>query len=389
MNCRNTTKPRGQRTRWWGKAAALGALFALGLGANAQVNSYAFAQSSGSYTAITTGGGATVVGTSGWDDNVTNVTGLPSFTFNGIAYTALNINSNGYITFGATAPGTTNYTPISSTAGYAGAVSAMGRDLINNGAGTEILRQVVGNDIVIQWTNARRYDLGAITGDVLNFQIRLNTVTNAVSIVYGTCTATNTTSRTVQCGLRGATNTAFNNRSSSTSWASTTAGGTNAATVSTSNTIMPASGLTFTWTPPAPCAGTPTPGSIPTTAGFCAPSGTVSLTGTGFSSGVTGLTFQWEESDDNGVGDAWANAVGGTGATTASYTSPTLSGNIFYRLRVTCSNGGGTATTNSAAVSLVNCSYDIAGPSSSTFTSIMPMRAGWMAPVEMTTPARR
>jgi len=31
------------------------------------------------------------------------------------------------------------------------------------------------------------------------------------------------------------------------------------------------------------------------------------------------LTYQWQESDDNGVGDAWANAVGGSGSTTSSY----------------------------------------------------------------------
>jgi hypothetical protein len=38
MNCRNTTKPRGQRTRWWGKAAVLGATLALtGLQASAQI----------------------------------------------------------------------------------------------------------------------------------------------------------------------------------------------------------------------------------------------------------------------------------------------------------------------------------------------------------------
>ena len=35
-------------------------------------------------------------------------------------------------------------------------------------------------------------------------------------------------------------------------WATTTAGGANSSTVTSSNTIMPASGLKFTWAPPSP-----------------------------------------------------------------------------------------------------------------------------------------
>ncbi|MCB0763830.1 MAG: T9SS type A sorting domain-containing protein [Flavobacteriales bacterium] len=115
-----------------------------------------------------------------------------------------------------------------------------------------MLAQIVGNETVIQWNNARRYSFGAVSGDVLNFQIRLNNVTKAISIVYGTCTATSTTALTCQVGLRGATNSDFNNRTSATNWATTSAGGTNAVTVTSSNTIMPASGLTFTWAPPSP-----------------------------------------------------------------------------------------------------------------------------------------
>jgi hypothetical protein len=107
-----------------------------------------------------------------------------------------------------------------------------------------------GGEVIIQWNNARRYNLGNVTGDVLNWQIRLNQATGVINIVYGTCSATNTTSRAVQVGLRGANNADYNNRSSSASWSSTTAGGSNSATVASKNTIMPASGLTFTWSPP-------------------------------------------------------------------------------------------------------------------------------------------
>jgi len=57
------------------------------------------------------------------------------------------------------------------------------------------------------------------------------------------------------------------------------------------------------------------------------------------------LTYQWQESDDNGVGDAWANAVGGSGSTTSSYTTPALTTTRYYRVLVSASgNGCATAT---------------------------------------------
>ena len=129
------------------------------------------------------------------------------------------------------------------------------------------------------------------------------------------------------------------------------------------------------------CTGTPTAGSIPASVGFCAPSGTTTLTATGFSSGVSGLTFQWEESDDNGVGDAWADVVGGTGATTSSFTSATISANIFYRMKVTCSNGGAVAYTNECAVSLVPCDFNPTLSTGASYTSIMStgtVMPGWV-----------
>jgi hypothetical protein len=103
---------------------------------DAQVSSYNFSQSSGTYTEIT---GGTVVATA------TGTTGIPSiddvifnlpagtipfdFNFNGTVYTGLNISSNGFITFGATAPATTTYTSISATLAYNGAVAAVSRDI--------------------------------------------------------------------------------------------------------------------------------------------------------------------------------------------------------------------------------------------------------------------
>lgn len=109
----------------------------LGLGAPgySQVSAlYVFSQSMGTYTPLA---GGTVVaqasGTTGAaaldDVNYTSVTIPFTFNFNGVPYTSLTINTNGYITFGSTTPSTTTYSPISATTGYAGAVVGFARDL--------------------------------------------------------------------------------------------------------------------------------------------------------------------------------------------------------------------------------------------------------------------
>jgi Lamin Tail Domain len=218
----------------------------------AQVSTYTFRATSGSYTPVTT---PATVHASNWDDAVLPVIIPFSFLFNNTNYTTASVNSNGYLTFGAATSAGGDYLPISATTSYTGAISAFGRDLISNA--TTIVSSTEGTapnrSFVIQWNNARRYSGGAVAGDVLNFQIRLNETTNTIDVVYGTCTATSTTALTSQVGLRGALNTDFNNRSSTTTWSGTTTGTTNADAVTSSNTIMPATGQTYTWTPPPPC----------------------------------------------------------------------------------------------------------------------------------------
>ncbi|MEI9811132.1 MAG: GEVED domain-containing protein [Bacteroidota bacterium] len=303
--------------------------FFSGFISSAQVNSYIFVQSSGTYTPVS---GGTVVHASGWDDNVSNVALPFSFTFSGTVYNAVNVNSNGYLTFGATAPGTTNYTPISSTAGYGGVVSAFARDLISNA--TTVERATIGSapnrQFVVQWNNARRYSGGAIAGDVLNFQIVLNETTNTVQIIYGTCTATSTTSLTAQVGLRGTTNADFNNRTTTTNWSATTAGGTNAATCTSTNAIMPASGLTYSWSIPPPCVAPPGGGTTESSVASACAATPFTLTVTGASFGV-GISYAWETSPDGLA--PWT----ATGVTTASYTVANQTTPTYYRRKITCS----------------------------------------------------
>ena len=214
---------------------------------NGQVANYSFSQSNNAYVPLAS---STTIRASGWDDHVDSVTIPFTFNFDGANYTTVSVNSNGYITFGTTNSGATSFIPISSTIGYAGAVSAFGRDLISNSStivyGTE---GVAPNRVfVVQWNNARRYSDGAIIGDVLNFQIRLYETSNVVQVRYGSNTFA-TTSLTSQVGLRGATRVDYNNRTSATGWGATIAGTANTNTITSSSSIFPPSGLTFTWTP--------------------------------------------------------------------------------------------------------------------------------------------
>ncbi len=65
--------------------------------------------------------------------------------------------------------------------------------------------------------------------------------------------------------------------------------------------------------------------------------------------------YEWQESDDNGVSDAWVIALGGSGATTLSYSPPALTKKIYYRCKITVSNvcAGLSSPYNTASV-LIN-----------------------------------
>jgi hypothetical protein len=360
---------------------------------------YTFAASSGTYTPITGGTvvakSTTTTGATALDDVVYN---LPNgtipfpFVFNGSGFTGLNINSNGYITFGATAPGTTLYTPISGTTGYAGAVAAMANDIrgivATTGALTTGSNQVTGvantmalavgdvitgtgipanttitaisgntitlsanatatsasatislasgeiryetvgtapnRSFVIQYKSFQRF---ASTNSVLNFQIRLNE-SGSIDIVYGTVNQASST--TLQVGLRGATNADYNNRTTTTSWASSTAGATNGATMALSATVAPASGQTYTWNPPPPCSGAPVAGTTAASPATACYGQSVTLSLTGSSVSGSGITYQWEQAPI--ASSSW---VAITGANAATLTL-TPSGSFQYRVRVTC-----------------------------------------------------
>ncbi|ESU26469.1 hypothetical protein FLJC2902T_24380 [Flavobacterium limnosediminis JC2902] len=341
---------------------------------HAQVASYTFAQSNEPYMEIT---GGTILGTSttatSFDSQVWTIDdgSIPfNFNFNGTNYTGCKVNSNGYITFGTTLPSAFTSTPISSTTAYSGAVSAWGgdlcgvfvSDLITGETSWEVVGTAPNREFVVQFMNWRP-TYSSITTNIpyMNFQIRLVETSNLVKVVYGPTgyvVGSTAASGTRQIGLRGATNTDYNNRLSAvgTLFTASTQGTANNSSQAFNTTAatpgMPTEGLTYIWSPPAPCTGTPTAGSVsPTSQNVCIGSTPANLVATGYSTGASGFTFQWEESNDNGVTDAWAPVVGGTGANSPTYTPAAFSGTaIYYRLNFTCGGSGLSAQTASVMV---------------------------------------
>jgi hypothetical protein len=231
----------------------------------AQVTGYTFSQSTGTYTPVT----GTVIQAAGWDDNVSSVALPFTFNFNGIAYTSVSINTNGYITFGTTTSSGSFYSPISATVAYGGVVAAFANDIIGNVSGIEAATTGTAPNrvFVLQWKNVLRvFNTNVVAGDNFNFQIRLregggSAANQSVQVVYGNCTTASALSITQQVGLRGATNSDYNNRTTSFNWSATTAGTINTASCTATNTVLPANGLTFTWTPAQVCV---TPANQPT-----------------------------------------------------------------------------------------------------------------------------
>ncbi len=263
------------------------ALLLVGTITHGQSN-YGFSYSAGTYTEIT---GGTLLGNTATDDErfvdpavplgstgTLTGPGFPigfNFTLADEVFDRLAINANGWISLGKSSltpsvniNSTSGYTPIGSTTVITPDVlvtriAGLGRDLQGQ-TGSSLRIETIGTApnrvCVIQWKGYRKYNA---TGDDFNFQIRLLEGSNNIEVVYGTMT-NNATSTTVQVGLRGvpsnlATN--FHNRLTTTDWTSTTKGTLNTDACTLSNTVFPASGTTFTFTPPPPCA---VPGTQPT-----------------------------------------------------------------------------------------------------------------------------
>ena len=321
-----------------GVTLALSVLFSVSswgqLGAN-----YAFNASAGTYSSISATGtavGAAILA----DDGAVNITGLsPAFTVNGVNYTNARMCSNGWLALYTTAPTTSTSYASLSTAMTNGAVIICPFNADQNGAGGTAWRQTIGNEHIFEWANFVRF--GA-TGESLNYQIRLNTTTGAISFVYGTITIGTGTS-SPQIGFKTTGTTAANwatdvnnlqinvtGSPNTCTWADAVTGNANTSAMYLNNlnpAVKPASGQTFTWTPQA------SPAPVRTFSAASAITSSAATVAWTAPSGATSYQLQYRA-----VGQCawttWGGAVAAAGTTLTGLTDATS-----YQIRVRSSNG--------------------------------------------------
>jgi hypothetical protein len=323
-----------------------------------QVNAYNFSQTTGTYTPIT---GGTVLASGSYDDGTSNVSIPFTFLYNNIGYTQLWVSCNGYLGFGTA---NDNYSPISSTATYAGAIVPWGADANGwtatlGGQTAEIRTEVTGTapnrQLVVQWRQRMIYSTSSIQVRWVNYQVRLQETTNIIEMHYGASGAivgTTNQSGTAQIGLRGATNADYINRTNSTlvSFNSSTAGTTNASTQAWSSTTAtpgrPTNGLIYKWSPPAPPACSPPTSPLASMINFT--SANVSwnapffLPSDGYEYAVT------------------TSATPPASGTLTTATSATVTGlpsntNLFLHVRSNCGASGNSSWVTSASFQLAFC----------------------------------
>ena len=351
-----------------------------------QVVNYTFSETTGTYVAITGGtqlvtttGGATSYDT---DGSYFTLAAGSQFVFNGTTITAVNMTADGAVWLNPSTTTTGNGVtgPISVAAASSGVISAMGMDLRSTQLTSQVYErrwQDNGTEVIFQWQNAARYystllgQTPTSTVERFSFQIRINKSTGVVSIIYGNMTTiSNSTDRVPMVGLRGTVNTDFNNRRLTTSqpdntpnWGApngTMAGTSNAHTVRFRSGCVPSTGLTFIWTPPPVCSGTPNPGNTLSSSLTSPPNGTVNLSLQNTTTGV-GVTYVWESSTDNLTWTVF-------GSSSATQTSPPITLPTWFRSTVTCSGNSGISTT--IQITLSYCTYNITNNDPTGITSV-------------------
>ncbi|QYJ68050.1 Ig-like domain-containing protein [Flavobacterium litorale] len=322
----------------------------------AQATLYSFQQSNGTYVPIT---GGTVInsstdGTPNLDSYTSPQQTFPApFLFAGTSYDNFYVTSNGQVGLGTSSPSTTNYTVLSSSTGGNVFLAPFSADLEEGANGlAEIRTEMVGDEMVIQWTNFRRY----ARAESFNMQVRLNTVTGNIQFVYdGTPPYAASSSYQPQVGIKSAIGSALAlTVAAGTSWDTPTLV-TGSDVSSSSKAVFNGadgftSGLTYTWLPPAPCAGTPLAGTVngDTMRYVCNGSTPSAISVSDASPLVPGISYQWQESLN---GTDWTDVTDGSGADTASFTPAEFDGtSIQYRMSVTCSGSAETVFTDAVTI---------------------------------------
>jgi hypothetical protein len=308
----------------------------------------AFGQAVSTYTFVeTTDTYAEVVGTSstatGDDGTQTAIPIGFTFKFGGVDYTTFSITTNGMIRLGGGAISSGWVNGLSNTATNRPLIAPLWDDNHRNTGSIQYLTSGApgSQKLEVGWHQIN-IGGGGSTSAVNNasFKVVLYETSNNIDIVYGGVLATAGT-LSASVGLNDMT-----------SFLSVTPGGGSTTSSTTANNAISSTaslvGKKFTFSPPPVCTAANGGSIAPATQNKCIGQ-TASMTATGATIGLN-ISYQWEMSPTGGGVD-FVDVTGGTGATTASYTSASLTpGTYYYRLRVTCSTVPVTSYSNELMV---------------------------------------
>nr|WP_244877125.1 T9SS type A sorting domain-containing protein [Flavobacterium suncheonense] len=345
--------------------------FMLGLfGVYAQsASTYVFTSSMGTYT--DNSGAATTLAGVRADTFISAAQNIGfTFVYEGVPYTQFKMSSNGFIslnTVGTSSLTTNDFSTANATSRPI--LAPLWDDLDGSGPATSLASyEVTGSApnrvLTVEWKNWEwNY---SSTSAVISFQVKLYETTNEIEFVYRQ-EATAVASGSASIGIGSATGSGSGSYLNLTS---VTAPAVSSTASTTNINTKPATGQIFKFTPPPVCTGTPVAGTAtPANQTLVTGYTPAVLTVSGQSTGVSGLTYQWEQSTDGGSN--WVNAIGGTGATTLSYTPPAFSGTpILYRLNITCTASSENAY--SSVASLTPCGVETAPTATETFATYLP-----------------
>lgn len=174
--------------------------------ANAAVrDTYVFVESTADYAEIA----GTPIFAAGWDNGFSNQIDLPfPFVFDGITFTHLFVNPNGFVRLGGTRPsGDFGYSPISARNPNApSSIAVLALDLEGQDAAASVSWTIVegpNRRFVVQWKNAQPRDTSTAVTARLNFQLEFEEITHAMHLRYGPQEWLTATAGAAQIGIRG------------------------------------------------------------------------------------------------------------------------------------------------------------------------------------------
>lgn len=178
-----------------------------------------------------------------------------NFNYNGATYTQIGVQTNGNIRLGALAAGYIARRKVltiepNTIAGFNNDIQ--GKGLPNSDIRMSIVGTAPNRTCIIQWSNFARFPIAYYPKDTFNFQIHLNE-SGRISVVYGSPFTFDTTKvggYPVLVGINGDYPNDFNSRQGN-SFTSTTYSNSNDAGIMAMDTVVPPSGLTYTWNQPS------------------------------------------------------------------------------------------------------------------------------------------